>query len=73
MIDAITVKEKLKVANRKLQVENMIRQGNVGWDGRYGEWRNIRHTGIKLGLIGAAMGILMAVSLVSLLMLGGML
>lgn len=71
--DELTVKERLQLANRKLQVANMLQQGEVGHDGRYGDWRNVEsRTGFKLALLAVFSGAVMACAFFSFLMLGGM-
>jgi len=72
VMDQLTVKERVQLANRKLQFSNMLQRGEVGHDGRFGDWRNVESkTGFKLALVTVMSAGIMACAFFSLLVLGG--
>jgi hypothetical protein len=72
MRDELTVKERVQLANRRLQMANMLQQGEVGHDGRYGDWRCVEsRTGFKLAMAVVLSGCAMAYAAIYFAMLMG--
>lgn len=67
MNDLMTTKERMAVANRRLQIANMLMQGETGHDGRYGDWLHVDQPSVWTQ---GATAVLLIAAVVCLVMLG---